>query len=353
LPAPIAARIAARANFLGSELVATDLGLFRRSRADAAWLPFPLGTTLPCGDRISALAEHRGALWVGSFDRGLCRRDARGWTHLHGPSVLPSDMVNELASDGERLYVATARGLAVLLPDGSFRSYVHTQCIADLKAACPWHAAVNGVALDTQTGSMWIADHAALHNVGAAAGTPWLHLASSIVGSSALTHVAVSDGVVAVGSGDQGVLLRRGRYDDFIRVDDQAGLADNWVMDLTFDAHGSLWVATCTRGVSVRSRGGKLRSLGTEDGLIDDYTLSVNAIDGLIWVGTLSGVSIVDPLGKRPTQSFDVTDGLSGNEVHDAVAFDGKVWLATDAGLSVLESTQSSDDVAAVGRYAR
>lgn len=335
-PSPLVAaapRVQAETSWYGARVVATDRGAFVREPQSDHFRPFELGDGLPCGDRISALAVHRGALWVGSFDRGLCRRDATGWAQLHGPSVLPSDMINDLVSDGERLYVATARGLSVLEPDGRFRQYEHLSCRGDLQRDCPWSAPVNGVAFDVARREVWIADLRAVHRLDP---TGWRHIGGEAIGSFALTRLAAHGGELAAGSSDQGVSLRRGKR--FERIDDQSGLADNWVMDVTYDSAGRLWAATCTRGVSVREPDGALSTLAHEQGLVDDYTLSVSAIGDTVWVGTLSGVSVVRD--HRVIQNLSTRDGLSGNEVHDAVELDGHVWLATDAGLSVLAAAQ-------------
>src|SRR6185436_8597578 len=101
------------------------------------------------------------------------------------------------------------------------------------------------------------------------------------LGSEQLTRLAVHDGELALGTSDAGVLLGRSdakRIGSFTRFDHQAGLADDWVMDLTFNARGALWVATCTRGLSVRERSGTLHTLTEDDGLADDYVLSVNEL---------------------------------------------------------------------------
>ncbi|MGD8861804.1 MAG: hypothetical protein PVI30_17470 [Myxococcales bacterium] len=75
---------------------------------------------MPCGPRITALSVHAGALWAGSFDRGLCRYDGTRWERFAGPAHLPSDMVNDLASDGQTLMVATAAGVALVDARGRF-----------------------------------------------------------------------------------------------------------------------------------------------------------------------------------------------------------------------------------------
>jgi ligand-binding sensor domain-containing protein len=217
---------------------------------------------------------------------------------------------------------------------GAFSQHTHVQCIDRLDARCPWHAAVNGVAIEPLTGAAWIGDIGALHRIDPATGD-WQHPGTrAVLGSQALTRVAAKAGEVAIGTSDRGLLLRSENGKRTRAIDDQAGLADNWITDLAYDRDGRLWIATCTRGLSVRDPNGRFRQLGVRDGLADDYALSVQELDGRIWVGTLRGVSVID--GEHVT-SLSTADGLSGDEVHDAVLFDGAVWLATDGGLSVIE----------------
>lgn len=289
---------------------------------------------MPCGDRISALAVLGDTLWIGSFDRGLCARDGDGIRHYAGATYLPSDMVNDLSTDGERLYVATVRGLAIVHPDGRFEQRTVDACRKDRSADCPWHAAVTGVSATTRVGSaprVWVADAGAVHRVGP---KRWKHYYRRAgITSRRVTRVAARGRQVAVGTADAGVLLREGRR--FVAWDDSAGLADNWVTDLAFAADGSLWAGTCTRGVSVRTPGGELRQLRAIDGLLDDYVLSVAPLGAVTFVGTLRGLSIV---GERGVQNLTTADGLSGNEVHDVVAQGDRVWVATDGGLSLLSA---------------
>lgn len=284
----------------------------------------------PCGPRLSSVTSFRGELWVGSFDNGLCRLHNGRWTHYQGVEFLPSDMVNRLAASRRQLYVATLRGLAVVDKHGTFTQYTHDQCVDNVKADCPWHPAVNGVAVDPKLHRAWVADTGAVHRIGSKG---WKHyFRKRGVASSKITSLAVFDGEVAVGTSDLGIQMKfPGK--NFQTVGDQRGLADNWVMDLTFDKAGALWVGTCTRGIS-RFYEGKWRSWTTAEGLADDYVLSINEIDGRIWVGSFRGVSVLTETGIR---HLSAADGLAGNEVHDAAKHEGKVYLATDGGLAIVE----------------
>jgi ligand-binding sensor domain-containing protein len=185
--------------------------------------------------------------------------------------------------------------------------------------------------VDPRGGAAWVLDVAALHRIDPASGD-WEHRGQGNgLDSSNLTRVAAFAGEVAIASSDRGLyLLRGGKLRAF---DDQAGLADNWITDLAFDASGKLWLATCTRGVSVRDARGRFQRLTERDGLADDYVLSVQEIAGRIFIGTLRGLSI---LSGSQIVNLGIEQGLSGSEVHDAVLYAGEVWVATDGGLSVL-----------------
>lgn len=322
--------VAAVGVWQGAALAATDEGVFRRG--GRGWEELDLGG-MPCGNRVSALAELAGALWVGSFDRGVCRWDGQSWQRFTAPRDLPAEMVNDMVSDGTQLYVATVHGLAVADGQGRFRQYSHRQCMGNLRRSCPWFPAVTGVAVDGLRGEVWAADNGSLHRVAA---PRWQHLGDVHgIRSRRITRVAARDGQLALGTADMGVLLA-GPGHSFVVHDDQHGLADDWVMDLTFAGDGSLWVATCTRGVS-RYREGHWESYSTQHGLTDDYTLSVAEIDGRLWVGTLSGLTIfASEPGRTPPLRLDAGDGLGGNEIHDILRVGDRVYLATEAGVTVL-----------------
>lgn len=87
------------------------------------------------------------------------------------------------------------------------------------------------------------------------------------------------------------------------------GLGDLWVYDLTFDRHGTLWVATW-KGVS-RFNGQSFKTYTTEDGLVDAwvYTLSLDT-KGAFWFGTEGGVTFYN--GKN-WKSWTHKDGLGAD----------------------------------------
>ena len=222
----------------GGEAIATDAGLFVRARAGAPLEPVALDG-LPCGDRISALAVQGDVLWIGSFDRGLCRLDARGMKHFRGPRYLPSDMVNALAASATELFVATAQGLTIV----GQRRHVHAlHARSSARASSP--RAARGMPRSMASRSIRSAatpgSSTSARCIASTRGPgAWDHAPQgNKLDSRSLTRVAAFSGEVAIASSDRGLYLLR---DDKLQpIDDQAGLADNWITDLAYDARGRL-----------------------------------------------------------------------------------------------------------------
>jgi ligand-binding sensor domain-containing protein len=86
------------------------------------------------------------------------------------------------------------------------------------------------------------------------------------------------------------------------------GLGDNWVYDIEYDRHGTMWVATWN-GVSVFD-GERFKTYRVADGLIDKWVYSIALDrDGVFWFGTEGGVSRFD--GKSWT-TYTHKDGIGG-----------------------------------------
>lgn len=321
--------IRAASHWNENTIIATERGVLRRKGRDH-WEELPI-VQMPCGDRISALAEFNGSLWIGSFDAGLCRWDGSTFHHYDGPDYLPSDMINDLSADANYLYVATNKGLTLIDNRGQVVQKTKQDCLRNLAANCPWFSSVNGVTVDEQKGAVWISDLGSVHRIDT---DPWHHyFRRAGIQSHSITRIAARDDRVAVGTSDQGIRLKRGKK--FYRIDEQDGVTDNWITDLSWDSKGRLLVATCTKGISRLNLDNSIETWTSSNGLLDDYTLTVREIFGAIWVGTLSGLSIIK---DEEVVNLTTLQGLSGNEIHDIISYRDRIWVATNGGLSVIKS---------------
>ncbi|MBI4348020.1 MAG: hypothetical protein HY553_14280 [Elusimicrobia bacterium] len=99
--------VTALAAIRGGLLCGTEKGLYRVGPGGVGRIDPP---SLPIHN-VSALASGAGALWVGSFDGGLAALSSGGWRHWTKADGLPSDWIDGLAFDGEKLWGATEKGV--------------------------------------------------------------------------------------------------------------------------------------------------------------------------------------------------------------------------------------------------
>lgn len=133
----------------GMLLVGTDVGLFLHQSGQISPIPGFNGM-----DVFALAPAQDGGWWIGTYGEGIYRTDAhfRIVRHYRGTSMLPSDYVRVLHTDGHgRLWVGTYDGLAVYDDlDGTFKVCRHDSNPFSLS-----HDSVRAIYSDTQNG-IWI-----------------------------------------------------------------------------------------------------------------------------------------------------------------------------------------------------
>jgi ligand-binding sensor domain-containing protein len=296
--------------------------------------------------RGRALAIHAGDLWLAS-DAGLYRL-VRGRLVPVALDGEPPE-VHALASDGDRLLVATTAGLFAIA-DGAARRVLD----GDVR----WVGALDGRATAAVLGAGLVALDgdsvralpgapaglvAAVGEAGGracaggpaglwlrpAAGAPWRRAVLPGPPSNDLSALAADGDRLWLGTFDRGLALRdgAGRH----RAIEHPAL-DRRINALALGRAGRLWVATAAGLCTVDGDGARVTRIGRREGLPSRNVLAVAALrDGRVLVGTTLGAALIDggrieALGKRA--------GVSMGNVW-AVAEDdgGYLWLGTTSGL--------------------
>ncbi|MFP6684905.1 MAG: hypothetical protein VB934_09335 [Polyangiaceae bacterium] len=262
-----------------------------------------------CSNHIMAMASHRGALYLGSFDEGLCVKRPDGFETIRAPFT----MVNALVSTPRGLYIATGRGLFVLPDDGRVRA---------VKALR--ERGTNGLAYDGR--SLFVTTPGALHRVRVDGGPPtrsWWTPA----GSRSLQRVAVGGGKLWLASEDRGAIFarRQGRGYLFESFDRMAGLPSSWALDISVDAVGRAYVATLRDGLVTIDRRRRVRRVGPS---IEPWLLHVSNSSRGMWVGSQAGAALLDREGKTVALA-DLPDG----RVHAIAEHEAMLFVGTEAGL--------------------
>gem|GEM_PF-712134 len=152
--------------------------------------------------------------------------------------------------------------------------------------------------------------------------------------------------VQALAVDQQGVLWAGGAGSGFCRFnsresqtfDTLAGLVDNDVSAMAFDGKGLLWVGTL-RGLSRFDPVNQtFRNFKLKDGLPGDHVRAICADrDGTVWIGTTAGLARWDGDSLRNLPDFPPSNMIRAAEARDirsiVAGADGRVWIGTSAGL--------------------
>src|SRR3954468_14800689 len=133
------ARVTARLLHDGHEILATD--------GAGIWLDGRRITPLAqlCANHVEALAEFQGALWVGTFDAGLCALEGGRFRAVEAPFR----MINDLRPTPRGLWIAAAEGLFFTSDGRTFRreNGVRERGVNRIAVAPPWLLVTTPVAL--------------------------------------------------------------------------------------------------------------------------------------------------------------------------------------------------------------
>ncbi|MBI3554388.1 MAG: hypothetical protein HY077_17970 [Elusimicrobia bacterium] len=258
-------------------------------------------------ENVNALAVGGGALWIGHFDGGLSSLSSGVWRHWGLAEGLPSEWVDDVSWDGERLWGATEKGVF---------------WISDGRAVAPDEPRLRepSSALFFSRGSTYIAQSGRV--------LVWTRgrLSSLAVPEKHPQKLWVEGRTVWL-AGLEG--LYRLRDDKVLRYDALGGpLPADWITALAV-RNGTLLVGTYDAGLFSLS-GGKSKTLRRKVWV----NVGALAVDGeAIALGAREdGLHLLrDGSWTRVARR----DGLPGDDV-SAVAFDGTrtLWVGTRSGLA-------------------
>ncbi|MCB0569975.1 MAG: hypothetical protein KDC66_09445 [Phaeodactylibacter sp.] len=270
----------------------------------------------------AAVNPANGKAYIGSFIEGLVEVDGDKITQyketnstLQRAQGDPRIRVGGLAFDADNnLWVAnnsTERPLSVMLPDGSWKSFVMPNCNQNQ---------VFDIAVD-------------------GSGYKWMRLGNNSAGLLLFDEGDIDD-----------------PNDDRCRVftSNNSNLPSNNVNCLVADLEGDIWVGT-TEGVTIFECGNSAfedacqgsRRIVEVDGfgayLLESETVQTIAVDGANrkWVGTKNGVFVLSPNGEEQIARFTEDNSpLFDNDVVDIAinADNGEVFIGTITGLISYQS---------------
>jgi ligand-binding sensor domain-containing protein len=256
------------------------------------------------------------------------------WKHFTTADGLPSNKINCVRADGDRLWIGTDKGLALMENDKIVKVYYEEDGLA--------HHNVVSVDVSPMTGDIWIGTMGGLNLLSAGKFTTFNQFNSGMPNDVVYQVFCIEKYVwMATGGG-------AGCYDIYSRqwkifTEQNAPMHEPWTYGIS-GGDGKVYIAAWGGGViEYELETGQMRDyvdpdeemeidLFPDDGVVHDITTGSSYSDGILWVGTYFGMSRYD--GTRWKGYFDHDSGLASNFINFTKAQGTAVWLCTDNGLS-------------------
>ncbi|MFN5387333.1 MAG: two-component regulator propeller domain-containing protein [Bacteroidota bacterium] len=251
---------------------------------------------LPVYNYTCALKDNEGNLWLGTFDKGLCKyNESKGSVIFYDVSKgLPGNFINTIFQDSKgAIWVSCWKEGLVCIKDGEFKKYNTDNGLPGNKVWCIF---------EDDEKNMWF------------------------------------------GMQDKGICSFRGNL--FNHYGMNQGLGNEIVNAICQDRQGSIWLAT-NEEITWISKNAKTNNNTTGQINLGEYfasnlvTCFTSGSDGLIYAGVFSGgIAAIDPIRKMVVRGFAIKQNLI-----NSIAFDksGKLWIGANNGLTLVETSGEPD----------
>jgi ligand-binding sensor domain-containing protein len=272
-----------------------------------------------------AWARDSGVLYAGTATRGVGALRGSVWTATDRARGLPSDWVNQVASDGSRLYLRDSAG-RVFTGDG----HGGWRVVGKKQDGWPkdW---TSGLGYDA--GTLWVGTYGAFYLKGPRG---WeVHAPKPQLQGKMVTDLAFRGDEVWLATPKHGLLCWNRKTGQWRSYGLAEGFPDTWVTGVEVLGK-EVWAGTFGQGVArLVESGGKqtwevFRPGGGAATLPSERVNCMKVAAGRLYVGTLAGVTATD---GRTWRTWGLREGMVSDSVR-ALETDGEnLWIATDGGL--------------------
>jgi signal transduction histidine kinase/ligand-binding sensor domain-containing protein/DNA-binding response OmpR family regulator len=276
---------------------------------------------------INSISQDRqGNIWIGQDQCGLTVLNAATLMPkpLNNSDKLANKTVKSLYADNDgNMWIGTYKTGLYQYNESMYKfnlyEFPDVNCVADATGGNVW--------IGTDAGTLVLWNRSALTSQSFNVGFPVVCLAQS------------ADGSLWLGTYRGG--LKRFVNGTFVDYGTSNGLSSSHVWSIAADKNGCLWLGTLGGGVQYfNPYTGTFKTYTTANsGLVDDYVNSLClTAEGLLYIGTTQGVSVMNVANRRITRVKD----LSINEVVQVFEDSrGLIWAATYEGLYVFDQERN------------
>lgn len=281
------------------------------------------------------------ALAVGSMLSGASAQELPmfRWENFTTANGLPDNHVYSVLVDGPRIWAGTDNGLG-LYENGNWKIFRPVDGLA--------HQAVLSLALDRQTGDLWVGTMGGLSRVSAGRVDSFTQLSSGL-SNDIVYGVGVQGDFVwtATAAGASRLNLRTGQWSLYNERNTPMFEIWNYAVSAAED---KVYLAVWGGGVleydqkterwkDYNDPDGETEMVVMKDqGLIHEITTSVSYVDKILWVATYFGASRYD--GRYWHNFLQKDSGLPSNFLNQVKGLDGnRAWFSTDKGLAYYDGT--------------
>lgn len=272
------------------------------------------------------------------------------WKQFTVKDGLPDDHIFAVKSDGNRIWVGTENGLALI--DKKTAKVVKTWTEKD---GLPWRA-VTGIDVDPKTGDVWLALFGGgLARLSGGRFDHWHQLNSGLVNDVVYGVAVENDNVwAATTAGASRLNTVTGEWTIF--TEKNAPMEEIWNYGVHYrdgKVHLAVWGSgvleydvKANRWKDYLDPDGEMEiDLYRDDGIVHVITTGASYVDNVLWVSSYFGVCRYD--GRNWRAYYNMDSGLPSDFNNNLRARSGReAWFATDKGLGAVMDAETNTWVA-------
>jgi signal transduction histidine kinase/ligand-binding sensor domain-containing protein len=285
--------------------------------------------------------EKNGLLWIGTVDNGILLLDTKGPLpeHFDESSGLVNGKISSIEEDSEGfVWIGTENGLNIINPEkrnvktlDKANSIVPNMKFISIPDIHEFQK--NKIYLSLRSSGFAIIDKTAnrITNYNAKQGIPETVMSAIIDKQDNIWFTS-----------NEGIFVYNLRSNYLKKIDKSSGFiskSGGW-WDIIDDKLGNYWIGTEEGLAIISPTSNSIKYFTKADGLCSNEVLKLLLDDdGLLWVATIKGISVID-LKKKTITNVGEEEGLFPEDIYDLQENGNQIYAGSSDGLMIIEKPQ-------------